>query len=521
LAAGIASGLLLGISAPRSFSAASHVTAWVMFLPLWLAVRPATRAWQFLLAAWLGNMAALLPGTWGIVQSVGHAAPLYLAYTGLQFTLPNLPLIVARRWLGWHRALLLAPAIWVCTEWALRQFDGSVLYAVLAVMQSNGIWWNQIADLFGEWGITFWVALFNVALYFAITADGRLRPWRKIVWRSALAAAAMLLPVVTYSAFRLSAESRRMATAARERRVEVLLVQPDIDLRDSGPVPPAEQIEKITELTDRAVFEKKPDLIVWPEGAVPVPIRSSLPVRSLLTQAVGDWGTPLITGAIDSLVPGNLFRRPRFPTNSAVLMVPGPPDGGAAAVRFGAAHHKRRLVPFLEAVPYSMTFPAARAFAASMGSAGFTRGRDRGILSWRADQGWLRRAAAPICWEALHAGDLATAAAAGAQFFTIISNDDWFGHGATAYAPAAIARLRAIETRRPIARVADTGITAFYDAAGRVVRQAPRNMPAVLRGTLATNDVPTFYVRFPNLFPLLCAAAIAALAIYRTLEVIR
>lgn len=467
-------------------------------------------------------MAALLVGTLGIVQAVGHTAPVYLAYTGLQFTLPNVPLMAARRWFGWRRALYAAPAIWVCSEWALRQFDGSVLYAVLAVMQANGIWWNQFADLFGEWGLTFWVVLFNVALYFAIAPGPHRRPWRQTCGRVAVTAAALLIPVVAYSAFRLSAEDRRIAAASRDKRIEVLLVQPDIDLRARGMVPAPQQIEKLTALTDRAVFEQKPDLIVWPEAAVPVPIRSNLGLRRFLSEAVSDWGTPLIAGTIDSIVPGNMFSRPRYLTNSAVLMLPGPPGSGSAAVHFGAAHHKGRLVPFLEGIPYTMNFPVVRAFQQAIASnASLTRGRDHALLAWHADQGWPRRAAAPICWEALHSGDLAAYAASGAQLFTIISNDDWFGHGNTVYAPAAIARLRAIETRRPIARVADSGTTAFYDAAGRVVREAARNTPAALRGNLTANDALTFYVRYPNLLPLLCAAAIVALAIHRTLEVIR
>jgi apolipoprotein N-acyltransferase len=507
LPAALAYGLLLGISAPKSFSWYTHPAAWFMLLPVWLVVNRRTRFLPFVLLILAGNALALTVGTFGIVEASGAAAPIYLLYAGIQFTLPHVVFFVFGRVIGFRKAILLAPAIWPLTDWAIRQYDGSILYANFAVMQSNGIWWNQFADLFGEWGLISFVVAFNSAFYFAIATkhDGWRNP-RAALTRAAIASFCLLAPAVGYSAFRLHAEDVRLRNA---RSLEVLLVQTNIDTL-KHPVIKENPMDTAARMTEKALFEKKPDLIVWSEGIVMGSARRDAETRKKLAQAVADYGTPLITGTMDSLLPVRQRRAKAgsTPTQAAILITPGPPGSQGNQTSFGPVHNKRRLVPFFEGVPPGMNFQAARDLRDRLSSLKLVPGRDSNLLSWVADQGWRETAAAPLCWEALRADDLAAFARQGAEFFTVLSNDDIFGVSSTIYAPAAITRLRAIENRRSISLVGDTGITGFYDAAGRITRQAGLGVAVALRGSVTPNTSLTLYSRFPGLFPALCAAVL-------------
>jgi apolipoprotein N-acyltransferase len=77
----------------------------------------------------------------------------------------------------------------------------------------------------------------------------------------------------------------------------------------------------------------------------------------------------------------------------------------------------------------------------------------------------------------------------------IITNDGWWGNTAGHRQHFTFASLRAIETRRSIARSANTGISAFIDQRGDVHQMTEYWQPAAIKGVINANDRLTFYVR--------------------------
>ena len=121
-----------------------------------------------------------------------------------------------------------------------------------------------------------------------------------------------------------------------------------------------------------------------------------------------------------------------------------------------------------------------------------------------------------VCYESVYGEHCAKYVRAGARFLTIITNDAWWGDTPGYRQHLNYARLRAIETRRDIARCGNTGISAFIDQKGRILERTAWWEPAVLKGTVNLSSRETFFVRAGDivgrisvlLFVLLFAAAL-------------
>ena len=112
----------------------------------------------------------------------------------------------------------------------------------------------------------------------------------------------------------------------------------------------------------------------------------------------------------------------------------------------------------------------------------------------------LKEKAAPIiCWESIFGEFVTGYVKEGATFLAIISNDAWWGETPGHKQLLSYTRLRAIETRRDIARSANTGISCIIDARGEIIEQTSYNTKTVLKASLSSRDTFTFYVRFGDI----------------------
>ncbi|PCD77445.1 apolipoprotein N-acyltransferase [Pseudothioclava arenosa] len=194
---------------------------------------------------------------------------------------------------------------------------------------------------------------------------------------------------------------------------------------------------------------RRPDLILWPETAVPFLLEDAGVGLEMIAEAAG--GRSVVLGI-------QRGEGRRFYNSLAVIA----PDAQVTAV-----YDKTHLVPFGEYIPFGDL--AARlgisAFAAQEGN-GYTAGAGETLL----DLGPLGRVVPLICYEAVFPQDI-RAVAGRADWLLQITNDAWFGQGSGPRQHLAQARMRAIEQGLPLARAANTGISALIDARGRIVEQ--------------------------------------------------
>jgi apolipoprotein N-acyltransferase len=331
----------------------------------------------------------------------------------------------------------------------------------------------------------------------------------------------MLLPPLAYSAYVFT----RAAHASSEGKPEisVLLVQPNVD-----PWEKMEQEErantlgKTMALTDLALSGIKPDLLIWPETAVPYALLQDEAVRDFVSQAVARWDAPLLSGTFDlradQVAQANSALAKNQPEavqlfNAALLLAPGQKQPDAKyGVSSSAVYHKQVLMPFAERVPFADRFPALERLAFDFNVGGnFLPGREATVLSFRDRQGCEHTLAAPICYEQIYPAKVAELVRNGAQMLAVLTNEGWFAKTHGAYQIAAFSRLRAIETRRAVARTANTGLTCLIDEFGRTVEQAPWWTEQTLFGRVQLSDEQSFYVRYTDYFPRACLALALAL----------
>ncbi|HAQ64525.1 MAG TPA: apolipoprotein N-acyltransferase [Bacteroidales bacterium] len=165
--------------------------------------------------------------------------------------------------------------------------------------------------------------------------------------------------------------------------------------------------------------------------------------------------------------------------------------------------HKSKLVPGPERLPFpSLTRPLqdmAFDLGGTVGSLGTMK--ERVVMGGRHDSLWV---CVPICYESIYGEFVNGFISKGARLIFVITNDGWWGNTAGHRQHLTFSSLRAIETRRDIARSANTGISAFIDQRGIITRQSKYWEEAVLRGTMHANTEITFYVAYGDYIGRLC-----------------
>jgi apolipoprotein N-acyltransferase len=428
--------------------------AFVCFAPLLFCLRDATPREALRRGAWFGFVAHLGGYTWVIhLLRVFAFAPLPLAFAGyiaLCFVQGLLFGVFAwalrRSWTAtrWPLAALL-PLCLVATEFVypllFQSYTGVALMPLLPLV--------QVADLGGVLLLSALQATANGAI-----ADLFLtrRPWPVIAAGLALAAS------TTYGLWRISRVDAREQGAPTRR---IGIAQPNVGeiALHRNPYASVQALWADTaELHARGA-----EIVVWPEVGY-----NLRPVRE------GDDGRA-IQGGIPVTVIGGVERvRGKEAWNSAIVITP---DG-----KIGDHYDKIQLLAFGEYIPFGDWFPFL--YEWSPLATHLTQGTTTKPL--RA-AGHLF--ATFICYEDILPWivrkTMANQGEGRAHAMVNLTNDSWYGAGHEQEQHLILAAVRTIEHRRWLVRATSTGISAFVDAAGRVVTR----IPADVRG-VAVRDVP-------------------------------
>ena len=455
----VLSGLLLALAyAPFSIS----LTAWFALIPLLLSVAGGTgnSFLQGLLAGvvfralsmyWIAGMLhTYAQASWAV--SVGAFALLITilsCYTGIFVWAFRK---VTDRWGA--RGALLAPFFWVALEYANAHMTTGFHWNFLSVSQAHHLKLVQFAEFTQAYGVSGLVVLVNTALYLLIAV--RLK-WslrgasRRFALLTTLLTALLVVSVSVWGAWRMEAVE---AESAKGTELRVRLVNPAVpqDVKWS-----LEFQRKALE--DLAVLSRqgdgKPDLIVWPEAAVPFYFEENPYGAKVVYDLSKELGVPILFGAPGQRTEGN---RAEF-TNSAYLVNP---DGGVVA-----RYDKQRLVPFGEYVPLRPLLPFIPAVAQGLARSDLSPGRD--ITPFPLHEA---RLALLICYEAIFPSLVDKALGKGANVLVNLSNDAWVGR-AGAHQHFAMVKLRAIEARVPMLRLANWGTSGMIAPNGQLTCRLP------------------------------------------------
>ncbi len=480
------SGILLALSfpgPPLQFLAFFYHPQWayVGFLPLFFALQN-SQSRHILYSGWLSGFTFNLLCLYWVAYTQGGGPAvvggtlLLAAYLGLFVAVWSLAIhkIVARWGLfGW----LAAPTLWTAQEYALSLGELGFPWLLLGHAQSGQTTFVQFASITGVYGVSFWVVLINVLLFLLCYTRGI----QRAVLGMALVASFVFPWIHAHNVI-----DRKTPT----RSLRVALIQPNISLEEKwGRGGLERSLDRLAHLSYGTAAEL-PELIVWPETALPCYLALTDDCRRQTAAFVNEINIPLLTGA------SHYDRVLQQPYNAAFFLQPN---------QIEIPHYaKMHLVPFGERTPYRDRIPFLgqidwTQLTGDLGPAEFAPGRRRTIFSHeRANFAVL------ICFESVFPDLVRRHVLAGAQVLINITNDSWFGRSAGPYQHALLNAMRAIENRVAIARSATSGQSLFIDRFGRRYQMSEIFTEAALVGNVSVAQSGSFYSRNGDLFAYCC-----------------
>ncbi len=389
------------------------------------------------------------------------------------------------------RVAVLASACWVALEWLRGVLFTGFGWNGLGVALHNNLALIQIADVTGVGGISFLLVMVNLMivltvkrLLLEIGRQQRLRPHYDFSITVALVA--LCFGYGVRELFAKPVPTEPLFVAAVQGNVPIL------EKRD--PAQETRILELHVKYTKMA-FVLKPDLVIWPEAATPSPLLGDQltwdTVRGMLAEFDGDF----LTGTVSSEGDKDY--------NSVALLTEK-----ASKVQF---YHKNHLVPYGEYLPLRNIIPFPRWITSQIPD-DFDFGPRPVVLQMKHKP---VKIGPLICFEDT-LGNLARRFALdGAQLFVTVTNDGWFLQSAGSSQHLNQALFRSVETKLPMVRAANTGVTCVIDRFGRVTKRLEDHGTTFIAG-LFTDIVPvpttpalTFYTRYGELFSYVCLAVAA------------
>lgn len=375
----------------------------------------------------------------------------------------------------------------VFTGWGWNSI-GSALHGKLVLI--------QIAEFTGVAGLSFMVVFTNVILLATIRRfilETQVKPMRPHFDLTLTMAG-----IVGVMGFGLHALNVHRET----KPLNVALVQPNVPRDEKFSVEFANKtFDLFTQLSRPAVEgNAKADLLVWPESSMPGPVLNDELSHRFVMDFSASAKTDLVLGTID-LDETNAY-------NAAMLVS----DAGARLQMYRKMH----LVPFGEYVPGRKTIPLLARIVGDQVPADFAFGKEFTVFKLAGDKA---KVAPLICFEDT-IGDLTRQfVLAGANLLVNVTNDGWFLRSAGSRQHLANAVFRCVETRLPMVRAANTGVTCFINEYGNITQilldeHGSQFTAGTLTGqvAIATNPEQTFYVRHGEVFMFGCVA-VAGLAL--------
>lgn len=264
-------------------------------------------------------------------------------------------------------------------------------------------------------------------------------------------------------------------TMPSERTINVRMVQGNIAKQRQDKAYQKQVVATYKNLTNQPSAAPL-DLIIWPETSFPHMLHESSEWRESLV-AFAKPQTPLLAGILRS---EGYHDKSKFKVFNSLASV-----GSDGTIESYDKHH---LVPFGEYVPFRSILPIQKIipgkFDFSRGVMGQTLATSTGLT-----------VAPLICYEAIFSRY---------AFFekrpdllVSVTNDGWFGQSSGPYQHLHMARMRAVEQGLPMIRAANSGVSAVFDAKGRMLGSIALNQRAIADVSLSLGTIDsTLYSRY-------------------------
>lgn len=375
----------------------------------------------------------------------------------------------------------------------------------------------QWYDTFGATGGSLWVLSINVFIFYT------LRIWQAGRQRKALIKNSLILGVGVFLPMGISLIRYSQFDHKPTGEINVLMLQPDLDpYQEKYQKDSLQILNELLQLAEQNATGNI-DFYIAPETAIPgrgsiseTGLQQSLLIQEIQNFLASKKHAVFLTG----LSSHRLFTQEAdAPKNAYAIAENLWVESYNSAIQISSStrpevYHKGKLVPGVEIFPYmTLLKPLLGEAMLNFGGTIASLGTDQARKVFRSPYN-TAKAAPVICYESIYGEFTADYVKNGANFLAIMTNDSWWGVSQGHKQLLAYAQLRAIETRREIARAANSGISAHINALGEIEADTFYGDQTALPAKIKLYEQKTFYVRAGDLLSRFCIFALGFLLFY-------
>lgn len=357
------------------------------------------------------------------------------------------------------------------------------------------IQWYEYTGILGG---SLWILLINIG-FFKLIPLFALRKNKQLLLLSAGIGTLIIAPL-------LFSYLRYISFSEKNNPVSIVVVQPNMDpYSEQYDAPPQEVLNRIIRLS-KPLIDANTDFLIAPESAIQEHLQepdfnfsASIESNSVSIPILKDYlanypNLNLIIGA-------STYKFLKEPTNTARTT-----KSGLIYDEYNTAlllnrldirehYHKSKFVPGAEMMPFQKLLAPLQEIAFDLGGTVGSLGYDTERKVFHsADKQFV--VGPMVCYESVYGEFVSGFVQNGAEILFIITNDGWWGNTSGYKQHLMFASLRAIETRRSIARSANTGISCFVNQRGDLIEKTDYWKQDARKAIINANNTITFYVRY-------------------------
>lgn len=387
--------------------------------------------------------------------------------------------------------------IWVAFEYLHHDWDLTWPWITLGNGFSTWPTTIQWYEYTGTFGGSFWILLINVLIFdLWMYRNTLLRPLkRKLIYITSLGFV-IIFPLITSVIIYNSIDPQKGDVS-----VDVVVVQPSVDPYTKFDTDYRTQLDEMILLAEEKM-DTAVDYLVMPETALTEYVWENEMQFSVSVQRLFKYRSlypdlAIVTGAAT----GRYYEQAEKPSPTArkFKTQEGWFDNYNTACQIDSSHsvciyHKSILVPGVEKLPFPEIFGALDDFALDLGGTKGSLGvQEQRTVFYHPTK---KTGIAPvICYESIYGDYVGQYIRNGARFIFIMTNDGWWDDTPGYHQHLAYGTLRAIETRKSIARSANTGISCFINMRGDIEQPLDWYVKSAIRQKITSTNELTFYTR--------------------------
>jgi len=502
LALSTLSGILLGFGFPVS---PLTPLMFIGFVPLLMVEkgiadsRAGVSKWEVFKYSYHAFVVWNIISTYWVANAASFAASFIAIWLNSAFmTIPFILFHVTRKVMPRNFMYVAFIVNWMTWEYLHLRWEISWPWLTLGNSFAQYPSWVQWYEYTGVFGGTLWILLANV-LIFSWIAKPKWQEKVAVNWINGLKIGALILLPILLSLWRYSTYEEV------GKEVEIVVVQPNYEPHyQKFSVSQMETLDRFLELS-KSQLTPNTEYLVFPEtsfGRIDIDKMEKLEIIQKLQALIDEYpNLKLVTGvnaykvfkeevpntnSVRKQVDKRTGRVTNWEAYNAAIQL----ESGSRAIQF---YKKGRFVPGAEIFPYASILFFVGPIVDKLGGTVAGHGTQPFRTPFDSKTG---KVGAAICYESIYGEFYAGYVRHGANAVFIVTNDGWWDDTAGYKQHIKFASLRAIETRRDIARSANTGTSAFLNQRGDILQPTRYEEAIAIKGNVKFNEEMTFYVKW-------------------------